>query len=196
MIPPFLHSPYSYVLYAAYAVWAVPEMLDSIRRDGGDGPDLDAYSKYGIYASVGLAVVVAVELGLTAPAWATFGPLAVPLFWVGVVLLLGGVGLRWYSVRALGDAFTRSVTVTESQDVVASGPYAVVRHPTYTGGLLTFVGLGFALGTWPGVVACLALAAAGYGYRIRVEERALRRELDGYAEYCEETPYRLVPGVY
>ncbi|MFB6184425.1 MAG: isoprenylcysteine carboxylmethyltransferase family protein [Haloarculaceae archaeon] len=196
MSPPFLHAPYRYVLYAAYAVWAVPEVVDAVRREAADGPDFDAHSKHVLYVTIGVAVAVAIELGLVAPAWATFGVLAVPLFWLGVGLVLLGVGVRWYSVAVLADAFSRSVTVTESQGVVRTGPYAVVRHPSYTGSLLTFAGLGFALGTWVGLLVALGLVTAGYGYRIRIEERVLRRELDGYADYCADTPYRLVPGMY
>ncbi|MFB6095812.1 MAG: methyltransferase [Haloferacaceae archaeon] len=195
MHPPFLRSPYTSVLTVAYAAWVVPEVADALRRDD-DGPDLDANSRSVLYAAIGVAVGTAIGLGFLAPAWATLGALAVPAFWIGVLLMLVGVALRWYSVGVLGDAFARSVTVSGSQGVVDTGPYAVVRHPSYAGSLLTFVGLALALGTWPGLVVCPPVAGLGYAYRIGVEERALRRELDGYDEYCERTPHRLVPGVY
>lgn len=196
MAPPFLHPPYKYALYAAYAIWALPEMVDASRRDDDHERDLDSNSKYLLYVIIGVVVFADFELGWVAPSWATFGTAAVPLFWLGILLVLVGVTVRWYSVRVLGAAFSRSVTVTESQEIVETGPYAIVRHPTYTGALLTFVGLGFALGTWPGLVLTAVLTGIGYGYRIHVEERALRGHLDGYADYCERTPYRLVPGIY
>ena len=195
MTPPFRQPPYSYVLAAAYVVWVLPEVVDAV-RDEATGPDLDGRSKHALYAAIGLGVGGAVGLGFRAPPWATFDPLAVELFWVGVGLVVVGVGLRWYSAAVLGDAFSRSVTVSDGQAVVDSGPYAVVRHPSYTGSLVTVLGFGCALGTWPGLAWAIGLVGAGYAYRIRVEEDALRRELDGYAAYCERTPYRLVPGVY
>ncbi|WP_435145869.1 methyltransferase family protein [Halobaculum sp. P14] len=195
MTPPFLQSPYSYVFWATYAAWVVPEFVDALRRDGG-GADHDANSKYVLYATFGVAAGVAFVLGFVAPEWATFDAAAVPLFWVGIALQVGGAALRWYTVALLGDAFSRTVTVSASQGVVDSGPYAVVRHPTYTAGVLLYVGLSLALGTWPGVAVTVPAVLAGYGHRIRVEERALRRHLDGYDDYCDRTPYRLIPGVY
>lgn len=195
-MPPFLRPPYLYVFAGIYAVWAVPEFIDAVRRTDRGGDDYDANSKYVLYGVFGVAVFVAIELGVFAPTWASFGQFAVPLFWIGVVVLLCGVALRWYTVRVLGECFSRSVRVTEGQEVVENGPYALVRHPTYTAGVLSSLGLGLLLGTWPGLVIVLLATIGGYAYRIRVEERVLRRELDGYADYCERTPYRLAPGLY
>ncbi len=203
MISPVLHSPTKYVFVVASAAWVVPEILDSIwRRDSpilhrnARGPNLDAKSVYGIYAAVYLSGISGWIFLSTAPSWAGFGSLTVPLFWVGILLMFVGVGLRWYSVTLLGDAFTRSVTVSDAQTVVDTGPYAVVRHPTYTGFLLTMIGYELCLGTWLAVLVALVATLAAFGYRIRVEERALRAELDGYADYCERTPYRLVPHIF
>ena len=202
MLSPVLRSPTKYVFVVATVVWVVPELLDSIwRRDRpllhrhARGPNLDAKSVYGIYAAVYCSGIVGWVFSLRAP-WAGFGSFTVPLFWVGIVLMVAGVALRWYSVAFLGDAFTRSVTVSDGQTVVDTGPYAVVRHPTYTGILLTIVGYDVCLGTWLAVLVALVVNFAAFGYRIRVEERALRTELDGYTDYCERTPYRLVPHVF
>jgi len=194
MVPAF-RAPYVYAFAAAFAVWMVPEFVGTLDRED-DGPDLDAKSEYGIYAAVAVTVAAGVWLAVRSPEWATWSGLAVPAFLAGVVVMVGGVALRWYSVRVLGAAFSRSVTVTDEQGVVDTGPYAVVRHPTYTGSLATLVGAGVAFGTWPALVVAVVAGGAAYGYRIRVEEAALRRELDGYDEYIERVPYRLVPGVY
>ncbi|MEE6210448.1 isoprenylcysteine carboxylmethyltransferase family protein [Salarchaeum sp. III] len=190
-----LTPPYVYVLGAVYAAWTLPEVVDDA-RGSDDGLDLDANSRVVLSVAVGLGFAAAFWLAFRAPTWATFGGLAMSVFWTGVLVTLAGVALRWYSIRTLGDAFDRSVTVTDDQTVVARGPYAVVRHPAYTGGFLAILGVALSLGTWPGVTAVAAGVSAGYAYRIRVEERALRRELDGYDDYCERVPYRLVPGVY
>ncbi|GGL58982.1 methyltransferase family protein [Halocalculus aciditolerans] len=196
MTLPAFRPPTQFAFYAAYALYALPEIADAVRRDDGLGPDLDARSKHGIYAAVAASVAVGFALGPRAPAWATFGALAVPLFAVGLACVVCGVALRWYSVAILGDAFSRVVTVRDGQGVVDDGPYGVVRHPTYAGGLLALVGFGLAFGTWPALLVAVAAGGLAYGYRIRVEERALRAELDGYADYCERVPDRLVPGVY
>jgi len=80
--------------------------------------------------------------------------------------------------------------------VIRSGIYRHVRHPSYSGLLLAFVGLGLAFGNWVSLAVMLGPIVAALLYRIHIEEivllEALGRE---YAEYCKATR-RLVPGVY
>ena len=79
--------------------------------------------------------------------------------------------------------------------VISTGPYAIVRHPMYSGTVLFFVGAPLLLGSWWGVAMSplLALLFAG---RIVIEERALTAGLPGYADYTAQVRYRLVPGVW
>jgi protein-S-isoprenylcysteine O-methyltransferase Ste14 len=79
--------------------------------------------------------------------------------------------------------------------VVSTGPYALVRHPMYSGSVLFFVGAPLLLGSWWGVAMSplLVLLFAG---RIVIEERALTAGLPGYADYTARVRYRLVPGVW
>jgi protein-S-isoprenylcysteine O-methyltransferase Ste14 len=76
--------------------------------------------------------------------------------------------------------------------VVTSGPYRYVRHPMYTGVILFFLGVPLLLGSWWGlcVSPCLILLLA---FRAVMEERMLKAELDGYADYAARVPYRFVP---
>jgi protein-S-isoprenylcysteine O-methyltransferase Ste14 len=79
--------------------------------------------------------------------------------------------------------------------VVDSGPYRFVRHPGYLGSMLHMFGTALALGSWwalnvAGVVS-LVLAL-----RTALEDRTLRRELDGYADYAGRVRFRLVPGLW
>lgn len=195
MSPLYLQSPYAVVFAVAYLVWAVPELVDSVRRRGDDpGDEFDRGSKYGIYGAVGLLVGVGFAFG-SVPA-VGFGAATVPAFWAGVALVAAGTGLRWYAVAVLDEYFTRSVAVTSNHTVVERGPYAHVRHPTYTGSLAALVGFGLAFGTWPSLATAVLAGGVAYAYRIRVEERVLRTHLDGYAAYCDRTPHRLVPFVY
>jgi len=195
MPPLYLQSPYAIVFAVAYLVWAVPELVDSVRRRGDDPEDeFDHGSKYGIYLAIGL--LVAVGFGFGSAQWARFGTATVPAFWAGVALVAVGTALRWYAVDVLGEYFTRSVALESDHAVVDTGPYAHVRHPTYTGSLAGLVGLGLAFGTWPSLLTAVLGGGAAYAYRIRVEERALCDHLDGYDAYCDRTPYRLVPYVY
>jgi protein-S-isoprenylcysteine O-methyltransferase Ste14 len=82
-----------------------------------------------------------------------------------------------------------------SQKVITTGPYRLVRHPMYAGGFLYFVGLPFMFGSWLGL-AVVPLFIALLLLRIPIEERMLRKNLEGYDEYAARVRYRLVPGVW
>jgi protein-S-isoprenylcysteine O-methyltransferase Ste14 len=83
--------------------------------------------------------------------------------------------------------------VNRFQQVVDSGPYRLVRHPSYTGGLLEYTGIGLVLGNWISLGTVAAGTIAGYVYRIRIEERTLTEELgEPYQRFLDRTPYRLI----
>lgn len=149
-----------------------------------------------------LAVVGGLVAGLVVAVWClTAVPGAeLPGRWVtfalGLTLMWLGVGLRQWAVWTLGRSFTVVVRVTDQQSVVDHGPYRWVRHPSYTGLMLTLVGLGVALGNWLSLLGLLVLPLAGILVRIRVEERAMLEALgEPYREYAAGRR-RLVPGVW
>jgi len=98
------------------------------------------------------------------------------LLYLGLGLMLAGLALRWYSIRVLGRWFTYTVVTRADQRVVEAGPYRWVRHPSYTGALLTVLGVLVCL-TNPLAFLGLIPPLMGYAYRIRVEERTLLRTL-------------------
>lgn len=88
-----------------------------------------------------------------------------------------------------------TVGIAEGQRVISSGPYAIVRHPMYAGALIYLVGTPLALGSYWGLLALLFMLPF-LVWRVRDEEHLLVRELPGYADYCREVRYRLVPFVW
>lgn len=118
------------------------------------------------------------------------------LFWFGILVMLAGFAVRMAAVATLGELFRHRIVLLLNHEVVESGPYARVRHPSYAGAVLTYVGVGVACGNWVSLAVVTASAVVGFGYRVRVEERVLGRELEGYEEYTERVPYRLVPFVW
>jgi protein-S-isoprenylcysteine O-methyltransferase Ste14 len=88
-----------------------------------------------------------------------------------------------------------TVEVTEGQRVASKGPYAVVRHPMYAGGLLYLLGTPLALGSWWGLVGVGAMLPF-LAWRIFHEERLLARDLPGYREYQGRVRRRVVPGMW
>ncbi len=113
----------------------------------------------------------------------------------GLALQAAGLGLRAWSMRALGESYSRTLLTTNDQHVVDEGPYKVVRHPGYLGSLLTWTGFGLSSRSVPVVVAVTGAVGIAYRHRIAAEEALLRRELPGYAEYSRHTR-KLIPGIW
>ena len=119
--------------------------------------------------------------------------LLLPLFAIGVTLLLLGSLLRRYCWRTLGEYFTGDVRARSDQPVIRSGPYRLVRHPSYTGAMMMFVGIGLALGSAVGLLLLVITTLVAYGYRVAVEERALLAALgEPYRVYMTESK-RFIP---
>jgi protein-S-isoprenylcysteine O-methyltransferase Ste14 len=125
-----------------------------------------------------------------------FGWSDVPMPWlvVGYALFVAGYAIVFVVFRA--NTYTSAVVeVAEGQTVVSSGPYSIVRHPMYSGGLLIIAGAPLALGSWVALIFVVPLVALIVA-RLLNEERFLSDHLGGYREYLARTPYRLVPHVW
>ena len=110
-------------------------------------------------------------------------------------LLFAGLAIRWVAILTLGRFFTVNVAIHEDHRLVETGLYRYVRHPSYTGLLLAFLGLGVLFGNWLSIAALMILITLALMRRIRVEESALAAALGPtYADYCARTK-RLIPGL-
>src|SRR5438552_2408463 len=95
------------------------------------------------------------------------------VFWIPITLVWVGIGLRFWAFRALGRYFTFNVMTSPDQEIITSGPYRLLRHPSYAGSTLALASFGFAMGNWVSFGALLVLPLMGTVNRIRVEEAAL-----------------------
>jgi protein-S-isoprenylcysteine O-methyltransferase Ste14 len=143
--------------------------------------------------------------GVTALIWFVAVGLDRRLHLSNVPLALQAVGLAMYLVSTAfvmwvfrENSFAAPVVKVQSaraHRVVSTGPYALVRHPMYSGIMLFFVGVPLLLGSWWGVAIALLFIVL-LAIRARIEERALIDGLPGYADYAARVRYRLVPGVW
>jgi protein-S-isoprenylcysteine O-methyltransferase Ste14 len=118
------------------------------------------------------------------------------LFGFGIVFILFGVALRWYAIWTLGQYFTRDVAVSTDQQVVQRGPYRFIRHPAYSGTLLTMLGIGLAVTNWASLVSLLICTFVGHLYRVNVEEKALVQAIgQPYVQYIQHTR-RFIPWIF
>jgi protein-S-isoprenylcysteine O-methyltransferase Ste14 len=197
MLPvPFAgHRGYDVIFIVTYAAWLLFEFVTGRTRKSADSTKARDRGSFRlliamIWAGLALAFTFCFVLQQAAIPW-----LRTELFFVGIALMWAGIGLRYYAMRVLGRYFTFQVDVHSAQTVIEAGPYRYIRHPSYTGALITVIGLGLALGNWASIVAMLACISVGYAYRIHVEEAALVGALgQPYKEYMSRTA-RLVPFV-
>ena len=173
-------------------VWVLSEITIGIRVIGRVGSRRqDRLSGPALIAGIVAAVYASMAVAYRWPGAAI--PVARPeIFAFGVLLALAGIVLRQYAVAVLGRFFTTRVMTTSDQKVVDRGPYRFVRHPSYTGALLTVGGLILCATNWLSL-DCFVLVIPGLAYRIQVEEGVLIEGLgEPYRAYMSRTK-RLVP---
>ncbi|HEX4214558.1 MAG TPA: isoprenylcysteine carboxylmethyltransferase family protein [Candidatus Dormibacteraeota bacterium] len=176
-------------------IWAIGERFLTFRdlRSGAWRSRQDR----GSYLWLVLAVAAGFGAAIALSMWHALEPPA-PWVWlvVGLVIAWAGMLLRAWAVVTLGRSFTTTVVVRPEQRMVTTGPYRLIRHPSYLGLLIFFLGFGLGLGNPLCVPAIVVLSLIGLVRRIAVEEAALRRELgDSYVEYARGRS-RLIPGVW
>ena len=184
------------VFYAVFVVWLVFTFMIERVLTGKEHvkparTQEDRGSSLLIYFSVFVAIVVAFGLGgvgvTPLPGW---------VFGIGIFLMLFGIFVREWAVLTLKDYFLFRVGVLDGHKVVDYGPYRLVRHPGYAGSILTMIGIGLAVESLAAALILALLCGIAYGYRIRVEEVALSKELgEEYSKYMSRTK-RLIPFIF
>ncbi len=122
--------------------------------------------------------------------------LADRLYAAGVTFFVGGLILRWYSIFYLGRFFTVDVAIAPDHQLIDSGPYRFIRHPSYAGALMAFLGFAICIGNWVSMLAIMVPITWAFLRRIGIEEPALRAGLgEAYITYSARTK-RLIPFVF
>jgi protein-S-isoprenylcysteine O-methyltransferase Ste14 len=186
------------VLLVSFLIWRVMEASMDIRtykrlRAGAQPQDRGSHVVLLCLIAIGflLGLLLAVKVPGTAITSAS-----VFLFWLGILLMYAGIALRLYAITVLGAFFTLTVAVAPEQTVIETGSYRLIRHPSYTGFLITLLGFGLSLtNNWLSLLVIMGCALLGFSYRIHVEERVLQEHLgQRYQEYMQRTK-RLIPFV-
>jgi protein-S-isoprenylcysteine O-methyltransferase Ste14 len=199
--PYFDTHPVGVLLPVIELGWALMEVAEFVRgRRSRHWPGRGATARqrgYGV--AIGVSALVATVTMYLAPS-------AIPAaairpggaaFAVGVAIVLAGLGLRWWSFRALGGQYYNfAIAVSPDQAVVTSGPYRLLRHPGHAGFLLACMGFGLTSANWVAMAAATLLPLAILIWRIHVEENALITVLgDRYRCYASGHR-RLVPLIW
>lgn len=123
----------------------------------------------------------------------------VPLWLQALSLIALAVGyVLCFWAMAVNRFFSSVVRIQSDrgQHVVASGPYAYVRHPGYLAGIVIILASGPALGSWLAALLVIVSSLPFLLYRAVSEDRVLQAELPGYADYARRVRWRLVPGIW
>ena len=166
----------------------------SKRAKSGETRGADRGSLLMLWAVIIASVFSAFALRANVPAW-NMQSVRVGTV-VGLSLFACGLALRWYAILYLGRFFTVNVAIAADHRIIDGGPYRYVRHPSYSGALMAFAGLGCCLGNWGSIAAIMMPCFAAFMLRIRVEESALSHALgEPYRDYMRRTK-RLIPAFY
>ena len=179
------------LLTTIYLIRNDPELLKR-RMRGGPTAEKRASQRVIMFftslAFIGLLVVPALDR--------RFGWSTVPLYVVVAGDALVAIGFYFIFLVYRENTYTSAtIEVAANQKVIESGPYALVRHPMYASALLYLLGTPLALGSFWGLLPFVAVIPLLI-WRLIDEEKMLIRELEGYRQYRQRVPYRLVPRVW
>ena len=185
-------------LFWVVCIWAYSPEFRIVRKaqkpaTQSDSPDAGSVR----VIMIGGAIAMAFAFPL---AWVRF--LRVPtgldpaVFVIGVATIVAGSVLRRHCWRLLGASFTGDVRAQPDQPIVTTGAYALLRHPSYSAGILMNTGMGLALGSWASTAVLALSSVAVYSYRIAVEERTLLAVVGEPYRQFMRTRRRLIPFIY
>jgi protein-S-isoprenylcysteine O-methyltransferase Ste14 len=188
-----LSNPARIVFVVSIGAFSAGELVQAFRlRRGATRVDVrtEAFLRLMLFGSI-----VMFPLGKAVAPGAVIGG-GVFLFALGVVIGWAGTLLRWWSFVTLGRYFTVVVQTSADQPVIDRGPYRFLRHPSYSGLLLIFTGVGLMIGNWVSTAGAVILILIALIHRLRIEERALNATLgDRYRDFAASRA-RLIPYVW
>ena len=180
---------------AIWSVWCISEVLLNrlFLSDNRKGSTQDK----GSLGMIWIAIALAISLGVICSIFFKFPIGSVPIVpYVGLLIIIAGMIFRFWAIISLGNLFTVNVTIKDNHQIKKDGLYKVIRHPSYSGSILSFIGYGISLNNWISLVIITILIVSAMLYRIKIEEKLLTDHFGSdYLEYCQKT-YRLIPWIY
>jgi protein-S-isoprenylcysteine O-methyltransferase len=193
----FLERPlWTVVFVASFLAFSyVTSSVHKRERGAGEGQDRDGGSRTTIYA----LSLLGIGLAFGGPFLLPSARIALPheaVFIVAMALLWAGLLLYRWSALTLGAFFRTQVTLLDGQRLVTRGPYRLLRHPAYTGGILVYTGIGLSTGNWLSAIAMPLSLIVAYGRRIRLEEAALRERFGAEFEANRARTWAVIPLIW
>ena len=188
---------FTIVLLGFSTFWAILEawLILRDRKRGKGKTDIDGSTRLFNFFSMTFSPTMAAII-TAIPIIRDFGVRSRFVFVVGICVMAFGLYLRIWSIAVLGKYFRTTIELENNQQVVQSGPYRLIRHPSYTGLILTCLGYGVALQNIFSLIIVGTLPTIALLHRIDMEEKVLSAGMgEAYGIYQKRTK-KLIPGIW
>ncbi len=178
-----------------WSIWFISELLLNIFTRSTTIHEND--QDKGSMKIIWITIAVGIDLGILISIFSKF-PISKLMIvpYTGLLLILGGMTLRFIAVWSLGKFFTVDVNIQENHKIIKKGVYKVIRHPAYLGSLVSFIGFGISINNWISFGVIIIPITIAFIRRIKIEEKLLLEKFEGdYSDYMNKT-YRLLPKIY
>lgn len=167
-------------------IFLVRSTKDSVNRDEG--------SLVSLNVTVYLCSILGVILGFLGIGYIPGLSHVVP--WIGLLFIVVGIVIRWIAILTLRKYFTVNVVIRNDHRIIKSGIYRFIRHPSYAGSLVSFLGLGLVFVNGLSVLVIIVPVTIAFLKRIKIEEYALKNAFgEEYIAYRKSTGM-LFPGLF
>ena len=176
-------------------IWFISEVsLALLKRSSTGSKNLDRSSLRILWITIFIGINTGVFLAISGIGRLNF--YARETYFIGLIFILLGLLVRWIAIFQLRKYFTVNVSIREDHQLIQKGLYRYLRHPSYSGSLLSFFGLALAFNNWITFLIIFFPILFAFLYRISVEEAELRKSFgDNYLAYAQRTK-KIIPGVY
>lgn len=178
-----------------WSIWFASEILLArlMRSGNNDKKKQDKGSIVFIWVMIALAISMGIMFSINNRFYISNQQL-IP--YIGIITIVVGMVFRFISIWTLGRLFTVDVTIRDNHTIKKDGIYSIVRHPSYLGSLVSFIGFGLSLNSWLSLIAIAVLMTIAFIYRIKIEEKVLINQFGAdYLDYKKKT-YGLIPWIY
>jgi protein-S-isoprenylcysteine O-methyltransferase Ste14 len=176
-------------------LWLISEIILSLlKRSSPSVKNLDKSSLRILWITILVSISVGIYLAMSGIG--RFNIYARETYSIGLLFILAGLLVRWFAIFQLRKYFTVNVSIREDHQLIQKGLYRYLRHPSYSGSLLSFLGLALVFNNWLTFLIIFFPILFAFLYRISVEEAQLRKSFgDDYLAYAQRTK-KLIPGFY
>jgi protein-S-isoprenylcysteine O-methyltransferase Ste14 len=183
------------IFFLTYIIWILSEIILNrfIRSGKSDKKSADKNTELYLWVSIIVSITIGIFVRIK---------FSSPIFFreqlalIGITLIIIGIIIRFIAIKQLGRFFTVDVTIRDNHQLIQNGFYKYLRHPSYTGSLLSFLGFGLSLNNWFSLAIIFLPILLAFIYRINIEENVMSEQFGKqYQDYISKTK-RIIPFIY